>query len=175
MWVVFDAKRPDLQDAEFLFLPLCYTGKVLFTFDPDDSSMQLAARMLIGLLRRCLDAGLVGDINLFQHCELEDVVQYSHSSQQNPEWAADIRLSWTGLTNRAVETHFPSSTTTQQIVFSVIALLQACLHAMDETGQVLCHDAFEFLVAQYESGADYSDPIIGASLPQIAYLHAISG
>ncbi|MBX3318206.1 MAG: hypothetical protein KF902_15225 [Phycisphaeraceae bacterium] len=175
MWVEFEPQRADLQDAEYLFLPLCYTGKVLFNFDPRDSSMQLAASMLIRLLRRCLDAGLDSGTNLFEHCELDDVVQYSRMPGQRLVWEADIRLSWTGITNRGIKTHFPLSTTTQLSVFSVIAILQACLHAMDEAGQSLCHDAFEFLVAQYESGADYSDPIVGQSLPRLAYMHAISG
>lgn len=174
MWVEIEPQRKDLQDAEYLFLPLYYTSKVMFNFDPRSPDMQLAATMLIHCLEQCLDSGLDTTTDLFECCELSDVVQYSRVKRDKSNWTARIHLSWIGLTTRGITTDFPLRTTTQQTAFSVIAVLQACLDRMDETGKHLCQSAFEYMIDEYNAGADYSSITTALRLPSIAYIQAFS-
>jgi len=174
-FVSFSKHHPRLQMPEFARLILHYYAKMLFNFDPSDPEMSQSAFILKNMVHSVIAEGICTDSNILQVADIDDVATMVPSSPGNVPRKIVATLLFVSPMERQINTDIPRNIYAQQAVFSVMALLQAVLSEMDQDSIDVLNRALANMNAAYDSGQSYSDMLNLATVPNNAYLSAITG
>ena len=165
--------QPETQDVEYIRMPLHYYAKILFVFDPDDPDMAMAAIMLEHIMDKVLSAGLRPGVDVLALADVGDVARISNVRPQGPSRKMEATLFFVDTARRHVVTEFSQGTYTQQLVFSVLVMIQACLDALDESDVRILAAALSEMQRLYAEGTSYSDLAGLARVPNVAFMAVV--
>jgi hypothetical protein len=174
-FISFSKLHPQLQLPEFVRLILHYYANMLFTFDPHDVEMAQSAAILKNMIQSVLTKGLRKDSNVLQSADIDDVAMLVSSPPGNLPRAIVVTLFFVSGVRRHLTSDIPRNVYAQQMVFSVIALLQAALREMDEACVDVLARSLSNMNAAYDSGQSYSEMHNLAAIPTAAYVSAVMG
>jgi hypothetical protein len=172
--IAFQPLHPKLQSPEYIRLALHYYAKILFIVVPGTNDM-LSAYMLKGMVDKLVASGLTKELNLFEVVDIADVTRLVASPPTDRPRKLVLTLCFVDIPNRIITTEMPRAIYQQQVVFSVIALLQAIIHILDAVEVQILDKALGAMNAAYDSAVSFSDFQNLARVPNQAYLNAIAG
>ena len=174
-FVSFSRHHPHLKLPEFVRLILHYYAKILFNFDLSDPQMSQSASNLKNMMDSILARGIRKDSNILQAADIHDAAMMVSSPPTNVLREIVATLFFVNTTQRHITTDIPGNIYAQQMVFSVIALLQAVLREMDQEYIDVLNRSLANMNAAYNSGQSYSDIKNLEAVPTSAFLSAAIG
>ena len=174
-FVSFHRHHPELQLPEFVRLVLHYYAKILFNFDPSDPQMAQSASTLKRMMDSVVTEGVDKDSDILTVANIDDVAQIVTSRPKNDPREIVATLFFVSATRRHITTDIPTNTYVQQMVFSVMVLLQVVINQLDEECVDVLIRALSRMNEAYSLGQEYSDMDSLSSVPNMAYLSAVTG
>jgi hypothetical protein len=174
-FVAFCKHHPQLQLPEFVRLVLHYYAKILFNFDPSDQEMAQSASILRKMMDKVLAIGIKKDTNVLGVADISDVVKIVSLKPHNVPRQIAATLFFVNTTQRNITTDIPQNVYAQQIVFSVMVLLQSILTEIDENCISVLNRSLKNMHSAYDGGQSFSEIQNLAAVPTTAYLSAIMG
>jgi hypothetical protein len=171
--ITFQPLHPKLQSPEYIRLALHHYAKMLFNFAPGTNDM-LSAYILKGMVDKLVAHGLTKELKLFEVVDIVDVARLVAAPPADRPRKLVLTLYFVDVLNRAITTRLSMRIYQQQVVFSVIALLQATLDILDAVEVQILDKALELMNAAYSSGTSFSDLRNLVRMPNQAYLDALT-
>jgi hypothetical protein len=161
--------------SDFVLLALHYESQILARYPRSDSKLDPWGMELRRLVGRVIEEGIWSDSNLLEYTALADRVKFS------PE-LADLknatRLFALALI-RPVEhdeldlaAELPPDPSPDELICSVIAVMQGVLRTLDDDGVLLMDRAFRYLKSYHDEGAEYGDLAAARSMANRAFRDA---
>lgn len=172
-FTTFREEHSELKNPEYVRMVIHYYAKTLFNFDPDDSEIAISGVMLNGMISAILAQGLAKDKDYFQIADIDDAARIVGSSPTNIPRQIDICLYFVSPTTRHLTIDFTGNVYTQQMAFSVIALLQQAVATMESDLIEVLEKSLKYMNDSYETGTSWSDPNSLSVIPNEAYMTAI--
>ena len=174
-FISFSKHHPQLQLPEFVRLILHYYAKMLFNLHPSHPEMSQSAFILKNMVHSVLAKGIRKDFNVLKAADIDDVAMMVSSPPRNVPREIVATLLFVNTMQRHITTDIPRNVYAQQMVFSVMALLQAVLREIDQECIDVLNRSLANMNAAYDSGESYSDMQNLAAIPTRAYMSAIMG
>ncbi len=161
---------PIIQNPDYIRLWACYQAKVLYSLDyPKNLSANMSVTALTDIVEKKIDV----NTDCFQLANLEDVIQYlPNLFKGNIKFTGEFYAK--GSLGRTIKTKLPLRGTEQQLVYSVLALMQYTISVIqddDESLDVYTKTARN-MIELYESGLGAGMSAV-VKIPTLAYMQAI--
>lgn len=167
--VAFEHHRPDLTDAEYVWIVLQYIARVLLVHGTRDPFSAVVLQHAIGAaLANVFDY----QTDVFATADLDDVAGLSDLPPTHAAWVGRCSLYCVSATRRSAWIEFPRKGTTQQGVYSALAVLQAsCGHLGTDGRRVLGAALREMLIEYGKAECRQLSSLV--KVPRVAYLRAV--
>jgi hypothetical protein len=161
--------------SDFVLLALHYESQMLARYPRSDSKLDAWGMELRYLVGRVIEQGIWADSDFLEYTALADHVKFSPKLSE----LKDAKRSFSLALIRPVEhddldlaVELPPDPTPDELICSVIAVMQGVLKALDDDGALLMDRAFRYLKSYYDEGAEYGDPAAARSMANRAFRDA---
>jgi hypothetical protein len=151
-FVSFQQHRNDIAQVEYVWIVLHYLARILYVLDPRDRLPHLLLQRSIAVaIETRLDLGS----DVFKETQFDDVARLLPQSPEYPAWRSRSTLYFVAAVRRQLWVQFSCHNTKQQLVYSVLALLQASLGQLDNEGCEVLRRSLGAMLVAYIEGEDY--------------------
>ena len=171
--VEFEKLHPKLKTPEYIKIALHYYAKILVNIDPEQTESSFAYKTLFSAIDNIIQANLKENSNILNIANIDDVVRLSKPKDDKYRYVANLFA--IGGAIRHITTDIPLRGYLQQIVFSVPVLIQGVLQYLNEEEIKTLQLALKFMNEQYKNSFNFSDLSRWESIPNNAFLGAITG
>jgi len=170
-WVAFTTHHPELRSLEFVRLILHFYAKILYIFSPPNV---LPSLMLKTFVDKNLATGINKNSDVLRTANVSDVAKLSPYEPHNANKRIVVTFYFLDIFRRHIATEIPPGIYEQDIVYSVLVLLQAIIPRLDDFDIGILNQSLQNMKSAYDSGKSFSEMTNLTVIPTEAF-HSIVG